>query len=76
MNPWRQSWSKRAACLNVDTGQFYPEKGQPTTAAKRVCQTCPVTAECLEYAMANNERFGIWGGLSEPERRRLRRRAS
>ena len=50
--------------------------GGSTRAAKRICQTCTVQTECLEYALANDERFGIWGGLSERERRRLKRRAS
>jgi WhiB family redox-sensing transcriptional regulator len=62
-----QPWYERAACL---------EKGGSTRAAKRICQTCTVQTECLEYALANDERFGIWGGLSERERRRLKRRAS
>src|SRR6266511_746616 len=44
-------------------------------AAKRICQTCVVQVECLEYALANDERFGIWGGMSERERRRLKKRA-
>ena len=43
-----------------------------TRDAKRVCSGCSVRAECLEFALANDERFGIWGGLSERERRRLR----
>ncbi|MES8969273.1 WhiB family transcriptional regulator, partial [Cutibacterium acnes] len=41
----------------------------------RICESCEVRQECLEYALANDERFGIWGGLSEMERRRLRKRA-
>ena len=43
--------------------------------AKRVCLTCDVRGECLEYALAHDERFGIWGGLSERERRKLKKRA-
>lgn len=72
----RRAWTLRAACRDTPTAMFYPERGEDIRAAKRVCQTCPVTAECLEYAMANGERFGVWGGLSERERRRLKRRAS
>lgn len=71
MNPWRLDWSKRAACLNMDTDLFYPDKGRSTRMAKAVCRRCPVTAQCLEWALEHNERFGVWGGLSEPERRRL-----
>jgi len=52
---------------------FFPEKGGSTREAKRICSGCEVRAECLEYALANDERFGIWGGLSERERRRVRR---
>jgi WhiB family redox-sensing transcriptional regulator len=71
-----QPWYERAACLDKDADCFFPEKGGSTRAAKRICQTCSVRTECLEYALANDERFGIWGGLSERERRRLKRRAS
>ena len=72
----RQIWFDRAACLQADPEAFYPEKGGSSRAAKRVCHTCPVQAECLSYALANDERFGIWGGMSERERRQLKRRAS
>ena len=72
----RQTWFDRAACLQADPEVFYPEKGGSSRAAKRVCQTCPVQAECLSYALANDERFGIWGGMSERERRQFKRRAS
>jgi WhiB family transcriptional regulator, redox-sensing transcriptional regulator len=69
------SWQRRAACRDLETDRFYPEKGaneHTTAAAKRICAGCPVTAECLAYALERDERFGIWGGLSERERRRLR----
>jgi WhiB family redox-sensing transcriptional regulator len=72
----RQPWYDRAACLDADADAFFPEKGGSSRAAKRVCETCEVRSECLAYALANDERFGIWGGLSERERRRLKRRAS
>jgi WhiB family redox-sensing transcriptional regulator len=72
----RQHWFDRAACLQADPEAFYPEKGGSSRAAKRVCHTCPVQAECLSYALANDERFGIWGGMSERERRQVKRRAS
>ena len=54
---------------------FFPEKGGSTREAKRICLGCEVKDSCLEYALANDERFGIWGGLSERERRRLKRAA-
>ena len=55
-----QPWYERAACLEKDADCFFPEKGGSTRAAKRICQTCTVQTECLEYALANDERFGIW----------------
>jgi|tagenome__1003787_1003787.scaffolds.fasta_scaffold19193427_1 WhiB family redox-sensing transcriptional regulator len=69
-----QGWQDRALCAETDPEAFFPEKGGSTREAKKICTGCEVRAECLEYALANDERFGIWGGLSERERRRLRRR--
>ena len=67
-------WQERALCAQTDPEAFFPEKGGSTREAKRVCTGCDVRAECLEYALANDERFGIWGGLSERERRKLKKR--
>lgn len=69
------SWQDRALCAQTDPEAFFPEKGGSTREAKRVCASCDVRSECLEYALGNDERFGIWGGLSERERRKLKRRA-
>jgi len=63
-------------CANPAPNPFSQKKGGSTRDAKRVCESCPVREECLKYAMDNDERFGIWGGLSERERRRLRKQAS
>ena len=71
----RLAWQERALCAQTDPEAFFPEKGGSTREAKRVCATCEVREECLEYALANDERFGIWGGMSERERRKLKRRA-
>lgn len=68
-------WQTDALCAQTDPEAFFPEKGGSTRDAKKVCGACNVKAQCLEYALANDERFGIWGGLSERERRRLRKRA-
>lgn len=68
------AWQTDALCAQTDPEAFFPEKGGSTRDAKRVCEACPVSGQCLDYAMANDEKFGIWGGLSERERRRLRRR--
>jgi len=65
-------WQERALCAQTDPEAFFPEKGGSTREAKRVCSSCEVRVECLEYALMNDERFGIWGGLSERERRRLK----
>jgi WhiB family redox-sensing transcriptional regulator len=66
-------WQERANCLGVDPDLFFPERGASTREAKGVCKGCEVRLECLEYALAQGEKFGIWGGLSERERRRVRR---
>ena len=70
------SWQERALCAQTDPEAFFPEKGGSTREAKRVCLSCDVRSQCLEYALAHDERFGIWGGLSERERRRLKRRSA
>lgn len=78
MNPLRLptreevAWQDWGMCSQTSPDAFFPDKGQPTAAAKRVCASCPVQAECLEYALANDERYGVWGGLSERERRVLK----
>lgn len=69
------AWQADALCAQTDPEAFFPEKGGSTREAKKVCGSCEVRSECLEYALQNDERFGIWGGLSERERRKLRRRA-
>ncbi len=68
-------WHERALCAQTDPESFFPEKGGSTREAKKICTGCEVRSECLSYALANDERFGIWGGLSERERRRLKRSA-
>ena len=69
------AWQADALCAQTDPESFFPEKGGSTREAKKICTSCEVKAECLEYALANDERFGIWGGLSERERRKLRKQA-
>lgn len=72
-NQPEESWQNYANCLGVDPDLFFPERGASTKEAKAVCRACVVREDCLEYALENSEKFGIWGGLSERERRRLRR---
>jgi WhiB family redox-sensing transcriptional regulator len=68
-----RGWQDLANCLGVDPDLFFPERGASTKEAKEVCRGCVVRDQCLEYALANGEKFGIWGGMSERERRRIRR---
>jgi WhiB family transcriptional regulator, redox-sensing transcriptional regulator len=68
-----RSWQAQANCMGVDPDLFFPERGASTREAKEVCRGCVVREDCLEFALANGEKFGIWGGMSERERRRLRR---
>jgi WhiB family redox-sensing transcriptional regulator len=69
-----RSWQCRGNCAGLDPDLFFPERGQSCAEAKAICVSCAVRSECLEYALAKPEKFGIWGGLSERERRRIRRR--
>ena len=67
------SWQEYANCLGVDPDLVCPVRGASTREAKEVCRGCVVRDDCLEYALTNGEKFGIWGGMSERERRRIRR---
>jgi WhiB family transcriptional regulator, redox-sensing transcriptional regulator len=73
LEPTPDQWQDRALCAQTDPEAFFPEKGGSTREAKKICLGCEVRHECLDYALAHDERFGIWGGLSERERRRLKR---
>ena len=68
------NWRQHGLCAQTDPDVFYPEKGGTSRPAKQVCATCPVRDECLDFAVATDERWGIWGGLTERERRQLKRR--
>jgi len=69
-----RQWQDQANCLGVDPDLFFPERGASTREAKEVCRGCVVKQDCLDFALTNGEKFGIWGGLSERERRKLRRK--
>ncbi len=73
IEPEELVWQNYANCLGVDPDLFFPERGASTREAKEVCRGCVVQDECLEFALSNGEKFGIWGGKSERERRRVRR---
>ena len=68
-----QEWQDQALCAQTDPEAFFPEQGGSTREAKRICKACAVRDECLEFALEHDERFGIWGGLSDRERRRLKK---
>ncbi len=67
------SWRQAAACRGLDPDIFYPVSDDEADEAKAVCGVCPVRQACLEYALANRERDGVWGGATERERRRILR---
>lgn len=67
------AWQDYANCRGADADLFFPERGASTRKAKAICGACEVKAECLESAIVNGEKFGIWGGMSERERRRVRK---
>ena len=67
-------WRQRAACHGVDLDVFFPERGEPAGPARQVCAACPVRQPCLDYAVSNRITHGIWGGLTERERRPLQSR--
>lgn len=68
-----ERWQERALCAQVDPEVFFPDKGGSTREAKKMCLTCDVRMDCLESALENDERFGIWGGLSERDRRKVKK---
>lgn len=67
-------WRDQAACRGLDTDVFFPVTDEEAAEAQAVCAVCPVREECLEYALVTGQEDGVWGGLTETERRRLRRR--
>lgn len=67
------SWQDFANCRGADADLFFPERGASTRKAKAICTACEVKLDCLEFALVEGEKFGIWGGMSERERRRVRR---
>lgn len=71
-----EPWMDEALCAQTDPEAFFPEKGGSVSGAKRVCASCPVRDECLAYALRNNVRHGIWGGLTPRERHASMREAA
>ena len=67
-----QGWRRDAICVGANPDLFYPTRGGTHTDATAICQQCPVRWECLMFAMETHESWGVWGGLSEQYRRRIR----
>lgn len=67
------SWQDFSNCRGADADLFFPERGASTRKAKAICAACEVKGDCLEFAIVQGEKFGIWGGMSERERRKVRR---
>jgi WhiB family redox-sensing transcriptional regulator len=67
-------WMPQGKCRDLAPDIFFPSDGLGVQVAQRICEECPVTEECLEYALVNRIDHGVWGGRSERERRRLQRR--
>ena len=65
------SWQTEASCRGVDAEIFFPATEDEAVPAKAICDTCPVRLACLAFALERNEKFGVWGGLTEKERARL-----
>ncbi|MCU1645260.1 MAG: Sporulation regulatory protein WhiB [Nocardia sp.] len=65
-----QRWREQALCAQTDPDAFFPEVGGSGRTGKRICEGCDVRKQCLDYALAHDQRFGIWGGMTEAERRR------
>jgi WhiB family redox-sensing transcriptional regulator len=67
------AWMGDAVCAQTDPELFFPEKGASSHEARRVCRGCGVRKECLEFALKTGQRFGVWGGVSERQRRSMKR---
>jgi WhiB family transcriptional regulator, redox-sensing transcriptional regulator len=67
------AWQDDANCRGANADLFFPERGASTRRAKSICSQCQVRDDCLEFALRHGEKFGIWGGLSERERRKIRK---
>ena len=71
----RPAWQKDAACRGEGVKQFFPPEGTSLMRARRICNSCPVSEQCLKYALERPALKGVWAGTSERRRRRLRTQA-
>lgn len=63
-----QDWMELASCKGQDPEQFFPRSATQSAAARRICSTCPVQVDCMQYAIENDIDFGIWGGEAHTAR--------
>ena len=69
-------WQDRSACFGIDPNVFFPVSEEEAGPALTYCRICRIREECLAWALKNGERYGVWGGLTEQQRRRLQRRVA
>jgi WhiB family transcriptional regulator, redox-sensing transcriptional regulator len=69
-------WQERAACFGIEPDVFFPVSEEEAGPALAFCSVCPIKEECLAWALKNGERYGVWGGTTEQQRRRLQRRVA
>ena len=69
-------WQDRAACFGIDPDVFFPISEEEAGPALAYCGSCRIREECLAWALKNGERYGVWGGMTEQQRRRLARRVA
>lgn len=72
MSILKDTFQADGLCAQTDPEAFFPEKGEPVKPAKRICERCDVQEACLAWALDKDERYGVWGGLSENERKKIR----
>jgi WhiB family redox-sensing transcriptional regulator len=70
----RLAWQERGACRGVDPEVFFPVSDEEAWRAKEICAVCEVRLDCLAFSLANRERYGVWGGVTERERAEMFRR--
>ncbi len=73
MSAHELEWRMLGACRGLDAGIFYPDNEDEAETAKQVCAQCSVQQACLEYALSEREKAGVWGGATERDRRRILR---
>ena len=73
INDNREPWHQDALCPQVSPDFFHPEVGESVRPAKQICALCPVSEQCLQWALDHGERDGIYGGKTPNERKRLRK---